>query len=130
MPAGDRTGPRGMGSRTGRGAGYCAGYGAPGFTNRVGGRGFGAGMGMGRGGWNRGFGGGGCGWRNMFYATGQPGWMRGGEYAPGIGYGPLYQQPDPELEKQTLQNQAQALQAELDAIQKRLAEVESAPATE
>ena len=33
MPFGDGTGPRGMGPMTGRGAGYCAGYGAPGFTN-------------------------------------------------------------------------------------------------
>ena len=26
MPAGDRTGPNGKGSRTGRGLGYCVGY--------------------------------------------------------------------------------------------------------
>jgi len=43
MPAGDRTGPRGMGPMTGRGAGYCAGYPTPGFMNPYGGRGFGAG---------------------------------------------------------------------------------------
>jgi len=33
MPFGDGTGPRGMGPMTGRGAGYCAGFGRPGFTN-------------------------------------------------------------------------------------------------
>ena len=33
MPFGDGTGPRGMGPMTGRGAGYCAGFGQPGFTN-------------------------------------------------------------------------------------------------
>ncbi|MFX1365392.1 MAG: DUF5320 domain-containing protein [Promethearchaeota archaeon] len=50
MPGGDRTGPRGLGSLTGRGLGYCAGYDTPGYTK-------GFGMGLGRGGW-RGRGGG------------------------------------------------------------------------
>jgi hypothetical protein len=35
MPFGDRTGPRGMGPMTGRRAGYCAGFGRPGFTNLI-----------------------------------------------------------------------------------------------
>lgn len=43
MPRGDRTGPWGRGPRTGRGAGYCGGYGQPGFTNPYGGRAPGAG---------------------------------------------------------------------------------------
>ncbi len=34
MPGGDRTGPWGMGPRTGRRAGFCSGYGMPGFMNR------------------------------------------------------------------------------------------------
>jgi len=46
MPFGDGTGPRGLGPMTGRGAGFCAGFGAPGFTNPVPGRGFGFGWGM------------------------------------------------------------------------------------
>jgi len=33
MPRGDGTGPAGMGPRTGRGAGYCAGNRAPGFAS-------------------------------------------------------------------------------------------------
>jgi len=33
MPRGDRTGPAGQGSRTGRGAGYCTGNAQPGFRN-------------------------------------------------------------------------------------------------
>lgn len=57
MPAGDRTGPLGYGSRTGRGLGYCSGYGAPGYlysgagwgSGRGFGRGFGRGVGRGRG---------------------------------------------------------------------------------
>lgn len=35
MPGGDGTGPMGMGSMTGRGAGYCAGYDTPGYANPV-----------------------------------------------------------------------------------------------
>jgi len=38
MPFGDGTGPRGMGPMTGRGAGYCAGFGQPGFANWIPGR--------------------------------------------------------------------------------------------
>ena len=117
MPGGDRTGPLGQGPMTGRGAGYCAGYGMPGFMNPVPGRGFG--MGFGRG---RGFGGGGRGWRHWFYATGRPGWTRFAESAA-----PL-QQDNPELEKQALKNQVEALQSELDFIKKRLEEMETGSA--
>jgi len=65
MPFGDGTGPRGMGPMTGRGAGYCAGFGRPGFANPIaGGRWFGFGSGSGWGmpygypyaGWGRGWG--------------------------------------------------------------------------
>jgi len=52
MPGGDRTGPRGFGSMTGRGLGYCAGYSSPGYTRGAGlgyGRGYGRGMGWGAG---------------------------------------------------------------------------------
>ena len=49
MPFGDGTGPRGMGPMSGRGAGYCAGFGQPGFTNPILRRGwFGFGFGWGR----------------------------------------------------------------------------------
>jgi len=87
-----------MGPMTGRGAGYCAGYGVPGYANPMPGRGFGMGWGRG-GGW-----GGGRGWRNMYYATGLPGWARYG-YAPVWGappaaaYGPYGAPPTPEQEK-------------------------------
>ena len=52
---------------TGRAAGYCAGYPAPGYMNASGGRGYwggGRGRGAGRG------------RRNWFYATGLTGWQR------------------------------------------------------
>ncbi len=121
MPRGDRTGPAGMGPMTGRAAGYCAGYGMPGHANPAFGRGFGVGFGRGRGAWGRGFGGGGRGWRNMFYATGAPGWMRYGGYAAPVG------DLEPEVEKQALRNQADAMQGELDSIRKRLEELEKDP---
>ena len=52
MPKGDKTGPQGLGSKTGRAAGYCAGYSVPGYMNpmRGCGRGFGRGFGRRRGG--------------------------------------------------------------------------------
>ena len=46
IPRGDRTGPRGAGPMTGRGAGCCAGYSVPGYANPVGG--YGRGWGTGR----------------------------------------------------------------------------------
>lgn len=125
MPGGDRTGPMGMGAMTGRGTGYCAGFGMPGYANPAPGHGFG--MGYGRG---RGFGGGGRGRRNMFYATGLPGWMRFGGYGAPYGYPTPYQQANPEMEKQALKQQAEDLQSELDSIKKRLDEIESGTAAE
>jgi hypothetical protein len=123
MPAGDGTGPRGMGPMTGRGAGYCAGYGAPGYANPMPGWGFGMGWGRGRGGgWGRG-------WRNMYYATGLPGWARYG-YAPAWGappaaaYGPYGAPPTREQETEFLKSQAEMLKEELDAISQRIAELE------
>ena len=51
MPRGDRTGPSGEGSNTGRGMGYCTGNEQPGYMNSFPnwGRGFRGGMGYGRG---------------------------------------------------------------------------------
>lgn len=127
MPAGDRTGPRGMGPMTGRRAGYCAGYDTPGYANPVPARGFGMGRG---GGW---FGrGGGRGWRHWYYATGLPGWARYG-HAPAWGAPPpptAYHQypygtpPTAEQETEFLKAQAEWLQEQLDAISKRIAELE------
>lgn len=122
MPRGDGTGPRGLGAMSGRGAGFCAGNSAPGYMNSMSGRGGGFGMGFGRG---RGFGGGGWGWRNRFFATGQPGWMRFGVYAAAYGYPMANPNPDPETERQVLRNQADAMEAELNLIRKRLAETEA-----
>ena len=125
MPAGDGTGPRGMGPMTGRAAGYCSGYDAPGWANPVPGRGFGLG-------WGRGWGGGGGrGWRhrNWYYATGVPGWARSGYgpawgAAPAWGYPPYATPPQPEQEVEFLRGQAEWLQQQLDEIGQRIKELE------
>lgn len=122
MPRGDRTGPLGMGPMTGRAAGYCAGYGMPGYANPMPGRGFGLGRARGwGGGWGRGYR-----WRHWFYATGLPGWLRFG-YGPAwapppAAYGPYAPSPDEELD--ALKGQAQWLKDELEAISKRIEELE------
>jgi hypothetical protein len=113
MPRGDGTGPAGVGSMTGRAAGFCAGTGIPGYANPV--RGYGFGPGYGRGG---GFGRGNFGGRHRHFASVIPVWMRAG------GWWTADQKPDPEFEKRVLSNQAQALQSELDAIRTRLAEID------
>ena len=123
MPGGDRTGPLGQGPMTGRRAGYCAGYSAPGYANSVPGRGrgFGYGRGFGRGrGWGRGFGRGfGFGWAGYPYAYGNP-----------------YMTPSypadvtPKQEADMLRAEAKAMQEEIDAINQRVKDLESAQASE
>lgn len=49
MPGGDGTGPMGMGPMTGRAAGFCAGFGMPGYVNSYPDWGYGRGRGFGRG---------------------------------------------------------------------------------
>ena len=112
MPGGDRTGPEGTGPMTGRAAGFCAGYGTPGYMN-AGGRGLG--MGFGRGG---GFGGGGRGCRNRFYATGLPGWMRGGRGAT------MPSEPAPAQELAMLKGQAEYFEGALAELKKRMEEIQ------
>ena len=134
MPGGDRTGPVGMGPMTGRAAGFCAGYGAPGYANAIPGRGL---WGRGGRGGGRGWGGGGRGWRHMYYATGQPGWMRFGygqwptpQTAAAWGAEPwAYGAPAPgpmpqEQELQLLRDHAGALKAQLDQISARIEELQ------
>lgn len=125
MPGGDRTGPLSQGAMTGRGAGYCAG-----LANTALGRGFGMGYGGGYGARNRGFGGGGRGRRTRYFATGLPGRMRFGGNAAFCGAPTPYQHHDPNLEKQALRQQANALQSELDVIKKRLNEIEGRAAAD
>jgi hypothetical protein len=100
--------------------GYCAGYDAPGYANLA--PGYGRGRGW-RGGGPAWQGGGGRGWRHQYYATGQPRWARY-DYPPDWSYG-LYGPPiSEEQETELLKNQAEALGRELEAINKRLADLE------
>jgi len=116
MPKFDGTGPAGAGPMTGGGFGYCnpAGmarrpYGglAPGY-----GRGFGRGRGFGQG---RGFGRG----------LGPCGWGRG--YGWQGSYGPAYagaSATNSEDELRMLRDEASAIKDDLDAINKRIEELE------
>jgi hypothetical protein len=117
MPAGDGTGPAGLGSMTGRAAGYCAGYSVPGYANPIRGGGYY--------GYGRGRGGGGRGWRNQFYATGLPYWARGARPYPAYGYGYTAPELTREAEAKILKDQAEFMQKEISAIQDRIKELES-----
>jgi len=124
MPRGDRTGPSGMGPMTGRAAGYCAGYSAPGYMNPFGGRGLGFARGFRGGGrgYGRGFG---------FYVPVTPyvNPMYAG-YNPAPGSAPQYISPEaPDYsashELEMLKNQADYLLSTLDGIKKRIEELEA-----
>ena len=110
MPGFDGTGPMGMGPMTGGARGFCNPYGRP-FARRGFRQGFGGGPGRGRG------------YRHMYWATGQPGWMRFGPAAPSA-Y-PLTPAYTREQEADFLKDQAAALKEELDAIDSRLRDLES-----
>jgi hypothetical protein len=102
-----------MGPMTGRAAGYCAGYGTPGYMNPMPGRGWGGGFGRG---WGRGFGrggGGGFGW-----GAASP--------SPGYGYAPAYN-PDPKEELEMLKQQADFFQQQMDGIKQRMDELSKEP---
>ena len=114
MPGGNGTGPMGMGPMTGRAAGFCAGFGVPGYANPVAGRG----RAFGRG---RGFGHGRCfGWAGRGYAGGAMPF--GSPYAPM----PAPVPPSPEQEMSALRAQAEYLDSALAEIRARLAELDAA----
>ncbi len=120
MPGFDGTGPGGGGPMTGGGRGYCNPAGSPGYGY---GRGFGGGRGFGRGrGFRGGFGAGagrGYGWG---YARGAypPAW--GGSYGPYDN--PAYNM-GPEQELNMLKGDAEAIKNELDAVNKRIQDLEA-----
>jgi hypothetical protein len=101
---------------TGRGAGYCGGYLAPGSMNPVPGRGFGRG---------RGFGGGGGFGRGRGFGRGPASWGAPyGSYAPA--YGPAYPPSyGPKDEVTALKNQARYFEEALQETKKRIEEMES-----
>lgn len=99
MPYGDGTGPMGHGPMTGRAAGYCAGYGAPGYMN--------ASLGWGGGFWDRGRGFRRWAWTPLVCA-------------PYAAY-PYAATTAQELD--WLKNQANAMKASLDEINARIEEL-------
>jgi hypothetical protein len=100
MPGGDRTGPTGVGPRTGRGMGYCSSNDQPGYAGAA--PGFRCGFGFRRAGMGRG-------WKHRFYATGVPGWAA----------------LTAEQETTELKAQAESLKEQLAVIQKRIEQLES-----
>ena len=108
MPRGDRTGPAGLGPMTGRAAGYCAGYAAPGYAHPAPGRGRGLGFGRGYG-RGRGFG-----WRGAGYSYGNP-------------FPPVPSVPamTPQQEREMLKGQDKAMQEEMNAIHERIKALDS-----
>ncbi len=117
MPGGDRTGPRGLGSRTGRGMGYCSGYSVPGYMN--------VGLGFGRMGWGRGRGRGFYGYpaypaqypANPAYPA-----YPAGQYTVPFGSAP-FSEPKPEEEMAYLEGVAKDIGAELKEIKDRIDEL-------
>ncbi|HLI62357.1 MAG TPA: DUF5320 domain-containing protein [Terriglobales bacterium] len=114
MPFGDGTGPLGRGPRTGRGAGFCAGFGAPGSFNN-----WGAGL-------SRGGRGGGRGWRNRPFGPGFPAWQG----AFGQPFGSPYAAPGRDEEIGALKAQAGFFERALDEIRKRIESLETKPKPE
>ena len=121
MPGFDGTGPMGMGPMTGGGRGFCA---VPmrDWNEPFGGRFFGRGRGRG---WGKGGGfGRGLGWRHGWSGYG-PAW--------GYPYGitPYYGDPNaseftPQQEAEMLKKEAKAMQDEINSINMRISELESA----
>lgn len=120
MPGRNGKGPMGMGPGSGRGAGRCRGrgFGGSGYTN--------AGPNWENDQWfNRASdavdyrqAGRGRGFRNMFRATGLPGWLRGNNAS-------VYDQNQALVdEKERLSKQLEALQTELELVNQRLSEME------
>jgi Family of unknown function (DUF5320) len=102
MPRGDRSGPSGMGQKTGRAAGFCRGLNAPGFLNTGAAGGFGQGRGPGRG------------------AGSGRGMNRGGQ--------PSYTAPiySKEAEKGFVENEVTILKGQLKALEGRLVDMQEA----
>jgi len=110
MPRGDGTGPLGLGPMTGRGLGYCAGFGQPGYMTP------GPGFGWGRGWWGRGLA-----WRRGWW--GYPWWAY--PVYPSQPTTPTQEKTVLKEEKEILTEQVNILKEEIKAIEERLKELES-----
>lgn len=117
MPAGDGTGPLGLGSRSGWGLGYCSGYSMSGSVNPYSLRPFGFGRGGGRG----------FGWRQGGFNMGRGFWRQPAVSSYGYSY---YPSITPEEEADMLKDEAKAMQDEISDIEKRITELESRTRTQ
>lgn len=118
MPKGDRTGPMGAGSMSGRGAGLCSELNTTGYANeKMAGRSrMNRGCRRGRG--MRGPTAGNGGWQNRGFAPDQPSPMYTGSYPAPSRFS------KPVSEEASLRDQSRALQSELNAIEKRIEKIE------
>lgn len=116
MPRGDKTGPQGAGPRTGRAAGYCAGYSVPGYMNPAPGYGYGRGWGRGRG---RGFG---RGWGRGRFVYPAPAVVQPA-YPPVVQ--PVAQPQTPEQEIAALENYQKNLEAEKSDLNQEMGGVKA-----
>lgn len=97
MPGGDGTGPLGFGPGSGRFAGYCGGYPAPGYANFVPGR---------------------RAWRRFGYS--RPWFNCGQGYRGAFAPGPVYPAAAAVDEKEYLKQQAEFLREQLKLIEAEL----------
>ena len=110
---------------TGRAAGYCAGYSAPGYMSPAPGGGFGYGRGRGFGrGMGRGFGRAWAGQGMQPYGYSPYGYAPYPPAAPPI-YPPVGAAPSREQELEMLGAQAQGIEQTLGDIRKRISELEA-----
>lgn len=124
MPAGDRTGPWGLGPETGRSLGYCSGYPTPGYKSPGPGLGMGRGFSMGRG-FGRGRGIGRGRWFGRPY--GAYGACGAGLYPGDAPFaGPAVPPPTREQEQAALEGRAKVLQDQLEHIEARLRDLKEA----
>jgi len=107
MSWGDRTGPFGLGPKTGRGLGFCSGHDVHGYMNPDPGLGLGWGRERVWKGWCKWFGGFGRGWRWK--------WFRRIPFFGGVSFVD---------EAELLRQEAEILKKNLEAIEKRLSEIE------
>ncbi|MBN2042402.1 MAG: DUF5320 domain-containing protein [Candidatus Aenigmarchaeota archaeon] len=122
MPWGDGSGPNGMGPMTGRGAGYCAGYNAPGYANSGSGGFFGRGFGRGLGrGFGRGFG------RGLGFRRFAPAYAQPAQYVPVQSVPVQVSQVQPQSQPQvqyTKEDEIADLRAEKEIIMRDMKAIE------
>ena len=125
MPGGDRTGPRGLGAKTGRGLGYCTGNDTPGSFY---GPGYGYGRGRGRGiAWNYGRGRGyGRGWayREPIYPPPAPYIHTAPFYASRVPLEPVDKLAMLKQEKSYLESELKGISSALEDISKSIEDLE------